>query len=211
MDHRGSGLVVDNSLITVDSVYSVTICTRTRGCQQCMQYTQLAIPITHFARCWYVLTVQYQITHAIQIRPGLPSWDVQRMFRPAYAEFDAPSPPSAAHALLLQFILQQGWAVFSNARTLYTAQTTHTIYYSVHEIPKKKRISPDFTSNSFPTVSMNLINSHVRQECIMGMEGAKGCKARELEIIKLATVVVGPISPIYQTNTLIPTTIYHIL
>ncbi len=53
------------------------------------------------------LQYTYQITHAIQIRPGLPSWDVERTFRP-YAEFDAPSKPSAAHVLLVTSI-QTKW------------------------------------------------------------------------------------------------------
>ncbi len=68
MEHRGSGLVVDSSLITVASVYSVTICTCTLGCQQCMQYT--LSPTLHVADTY--LQYKYQITHAIQIRPGLP-------------------------------------------------------------------------------------------------------------------------------------------
>ncbi len=62
-----------------------------------MPYTQLYLsPTLHVADTY--LQYKYQITHAIQIMPGLR--DVERTFRPAYAEFDAPSPPSAAHALL---------------------------------------------------------------------------------------------------------------
>ncbi len=99
MEHRVSGLVADSSLSTVDSVYLVTRCKRTGGCQQCMQYAQLYLsPTLHVADTYLQYT--YQIMHAIQIRPGLPSWDVERKFRHSDAEFDAPSPPSAAHALL---------------------------------------------------------------------------------------------------------------
>ncbi len=80
MDHRGSGLVVDNSLITVASVYSVTIC------------TQVAVNS--------VCSIHSYTYHPLCTLQMFASWDVERTFRPAYAEFNAPSPPSAAHALL---------------------------------------------------------------------------------------------------------------
>ncbi len=81
MDHRGSGLVVDSSLITVASVYSVIICTRTRGCQQCMQYTYH--PTLHVADTYLqsgahepsaahalLLQYKYQAAHALLASPS---------------------------------------------------------------------------------------------------------------------------------------------